>query len=286
MFLYLLSLLFTDVTGVRRLAWLLRKGILTIYWRIEWKNKLCSLSHTTNLLLKVTCCNIMVRTMYSAFSHKFSHLKAETLQWNRDKVYQQKEIIAKTFENAYYKLKYIDLITLGARIFMMECNVNATCICISYYSIRDTFFGNVLVLFVICFLWLSCWTVVCLTTVQKKNLYSTDTWYPAVLSSVRCWNILSKISLGYYILLSLYLVSGKIILGGFTVRFPASELLKCHTCLALIVLQCVELTHKPGLYLGGMEFARSDVWLMSWDCGKYDAYSGKFVFEKINPGDV
>lgn len=52
----------------------------------------------------------------------------------------------------------------------MECNVNATCICISYYSVSDTFFGNILVLFVICFLWLSCWTLVCLTTVQKKKI--------------------------------------------------------------------------------------------------------------------
>lgn len=166
----------------------------------------------------------------------------------------------------------------------MECNVNATCICTSYYSISDTCFSNILVLFVICFLWLSCWTVVCLNTVQKKIVFNR---YLTPCSSELC-SVLKHTQQNQSGTLHIaFTISSnwKNYFRWFYCQISC-ELLKCHSCLALIILQCVELTHKPGLYLGVMEFARSDVWLMSWDCGKHDAYSGKFVFGKINPGDV
>ena len=105
----------------------------------------------------------------------------------------------------------------------MECSVNITCIHIRYYSTSNTCFNNISVLLISCFLRLSCWRDICLNIVEIKYLYSTNTWYPAVRNSVRCWNILSSISLGYYILLSLYVVSRKIILDGFTVRFLLSD---------------------------------------------------------------
>lgn len=52
----------------------------------------------------------------------------------------------------------------------MECNINTTCICKRNYSINDTCFGTILVLFIISFLWLPCWTVVYLNTVQKEKI--------------------------------------------------------------------------------------------------------------------
>lgn len=164
----------------------------------------------------------------------------------------------------------------------MECNVNATCIYISYYSISG--FSNILVLFIICFLWLLCLSVVCLNIVQKKIVFNS---YLIACSSELC-SILKHTQQNQS--------------GIQHIAFSISSIWKKYfrwffcqiSCkwafevpyLSLIVLQCVELTHKPGLYLGGMEFAGSDVWLMLWDCGKHDSYSGKYVFEKINPGAV
>lgn len=101
----------------------------------------------------------------------------------------------------------------------MECSVNATCIYISYYSSSDTCF-NISVLFISCFLWLSCWTVICLNILAKKIFVFNKHLIPC--SSELC-SMLKHTQLNQSGVLHIASTISRNILGDITVRCLVSD---------------------------------------------------------------